>query len=101
MKKFEISRCNVDDASFVYLWEALHEQRGSLEELDTSYNPGRVEAWRIAATLNDTSRLKRLNLAYTIRGDLEGPLFKPWSSSGPSEAWCLEGLDLSGWKVCV
>ncbi|KAI3336741.1 RNI-like protein [Xylariaceae sp. AK1471] len=99
LKTFEISRCNIDEASFVYLWEGLHEQRCSLEELDTSYNPGRVEASRIACTLNEASRLKRLNLAYTIRGDLEGPLFRPWSSSAPFEAWHLEDLDLSGWKL--
>ncbi|KAI1816043.1 RNI-like protein [Poronia punctata] len=99
LRTFEISRCNIDDASFVYIWEALHEQRSSLEELDTSYNPGRVEAWRIASTLNDTSRLRRLNLAYTIRGDLQQPLFRPWSSSDSSQAWRLEELDLSGWKL--
>jgi hypothetical protein len=99
LRTLEISRCNLDEASFVYLWEGLHEQRFSLEELDTSYNAGRIEASRIACTLNEASKLKRLNLAYTIRGDLEGPLFRPWSSSAPFEAWRLEELDLSGWKV--
>jgi hypothetical protein len=99
LKKFEISRCNLDEALLVNLWEGLHEQRGSLEELDTSYNPGRIDASKIAYTLNEASRLKRLNLAYTIRGNLEGPLFRPWSSSASFEAWRLEDLDLSGWKV--
>ncbi|KAI1313617.1 hypothetical protein F5Y03DRAFT_103357 [Xylaria venustula] len=99
LKTFGISRCNLDEASLVYLWEGIHEQRLSLEELDTSYNPGRIEASKIANTLNEASRLRRLNLAYTIRGDLEGPLFRPWSSSGSFEPWRLEELDLSGWKL--
>ncbi|RWA12065.1 hypothetical protein EKO27_g3044 [Xylaria grammica] len=99
LRSFEISRCNLDEASLVYLWEGLHEQRLSLEELDTSYNPGRIEASRIACTLNEASGLKRLNLAYSIRGELEGSLFKPWSSSALFEAWRLEELDLSGWKL--
>ncbi|KAI1282455.1 hypothetical protein F5Y07DRAFT_240183 [Xylaria sp. FL0933] len=99
LRTFEISRCNLDEASLVYLWEGLHEQRSSLEELDTSYNPGRIDATRVASTLNEARRLRRLNLAYTIRGDLDGPLFKPWSSSAPFEPWRLEELDLSGWKL--
>lgn len=99
LRSFGISRCNLDEASLVYLWEGLHEQRFSLQELDTSYNPGRIEASRVASTLNEVSGLRRLNLAYTIRGELEGPLFRPWSSA-TFEAWRLEELDLSGWKVC-
>lgn len=99
LRSFETSRCNLDEASLVYIWEGLHEQRLSLEELDTSYNPGRMEASRIACTLNEASGLRRLNLAYTIRGDLEGPLFRPWSNSASFEAWRLEELDLSGWKL--
>ncbi|KAI0456150.1 RNI-like protein [Xylaria acuta] len=99
LRAFEISRCNLDEASLVYIWEGLHEQRSSLEELDTSYNFGRIEASRIACTLSEASKLRRLNLAYTIRGELEGPLFRPWSSSASFEAWRLEDLDLSGWKL--
>ncbi|KAI1755387.1 RNI-like protein [Xylaria castorea] len=99
LRGFEISRCNLDEPSLVYLWEGLHEQRFSLEELDTSYNSGRIEASRIAGTLNEASKLRRLNLAYTIRGELEGPLFRPWSSLASFEAWRLEDLDLSGWKL--
>ncbi|KAI1427060.1 hypothetical protein F5Y12DRAFT_227774 [Xylaria sp. FL1777] len=99
LRTFEISRCNLDEASLVYLWEGLHEQRLSLEELDTSYNPGRIEASRVACTLNEASGLRRLNLAYTIRGELEGPLFRPWSNSASFEPWRLEELDLSGWKL--
>ncbi|KAI8634775.1 RNI-like protein [Xylariaceae sp. FL1651] len=99
LKTFEISRCNLDEASLVYLWEGLHEQRSSLEQLDTSYNTGCIDASRIADTLNEASRLKRLNLAYTIRGDLERPLFRPWSSSASSGVWRLEELNLSGWKM--
>ncbi|KAJ3563360.1 hypothetical protein NPX13_g8229 [Xylaria arbuscula] len=98
LRSFSISRCNLDEASLVYLWEGLHEQRLSLQELDTSYNPGRIEASRVANTLNEASGLRRLNLAYTVRGELEGPLFKPWSSAA-FEAWRLEELDLSGWKL--
>ncbi|KAJ8125468.1 hypothetical protein O1611_g8171 [Lasiodiplodia mahajangana] len=99
LRAFEISRCNLDEASLVYIWEGLHEQRFSLEELDTSFNPGRLEASKVACTLNEASRLRHLNLAYTIRGELEGPLFRPWSSSASFEAWRLEDLDLSGWKL--
>ncbi|KAI0202185.1 RNI-like protein [Astrocystis sublimbata] len=99
LRGFEISRCNLDEASLVYLWEGLHEQRFSLEELDTSYNSGRIEASRIAYTLNEATGLRHLNLAYTIRGELGGPLFRPWSRSTSSEAWRLEDLDLSGWKL--
>ncbi|KAI0476763.1 RNI-like protein [Xylaria cf. heliscus] len=99
LRTFEISHCNLDEASLIYIWEGLHEHRSSLEELDTSYNSGRIEASRIACTLKEASRLRRLNLAYTIRGELEGPLFRPWSSSASLEAWRLEDLDLSGWKL--
>ncbi|KAI0534641.1 hypothetical protein GGR58DRAFT_46584 [Xylaria digitata] len=101
LRSFEISRCNLDEPSLVYLWEGLHEQRLSLEELDTSYNPGRIEASRIARTLHEATGLRRLNLAYTIRGELEGSLFGTWSGSTSFEAWRLEELDLSGWKLNV
>ncbi|GAP86444.2 putative leucine rich repeat protein [Rosellinia necatrix] len=99
LRALKISHCNLDETSLVYLWEGLHEQRFALEELDTSYNPGRIEASRIARTLNEASGLRHLNLAHTIRGDLEGPLFRPWSNSGMFETWRLEDLDLSGWKI--
>ncbi|KAI1194823.1 RNI-like protein [Nemania serpens] len=99
LRGFEISRCNLDEASLIYLWEGLHEQRLSLLELDTSYNPGRIEASRVACTLGNSSGLRRLNLAYTIRGELEGPLFRPWSASPSLAAWRLDELDLSGWKL--
>ncbi|KAI1176280.1 RNI-like protein [Nemania sp. FL0916] len=99
LRTFEVSRCNLDDASIVYLWEGLREQRFSLEEIDTSYNSGRIEASRIAYALSECRGLRRLNLAYTIRGELDGPLFRPWSSAGLFESWRLEDLDLSGWKL--
>ncbi|KAI1824776.1 RNI-like protein [Xylaria intraflava] len=99
LRALEISRCNLDETSLVYLFEGLREQRSSLEELDTSYNPGRVEASKAAYALSEASMLKRLNLAYTIRGDLEGPLFRPWSCSASFQPWRLEELDLSGWKL--
>ncbi|KAI1330493.1 RNI-like protein [Xylariaceae sp. FL0255] len=99
LRSLEISRCNLNEASLVYLWEGLYEQQQSLEELDTSYNPGRIEASRVAYTLGEANKLRCLNLAYSLRGDLEGPLFRPWSSSVSLEAWRLEELDLSGWKI--
>ncbi|KAI0148473.1 RNI-like protein [Xylariaceae sp. FL1272] len=99
LRSFDVSDCNLDEGSLVYLWEGLHEQRFYLEDLDTSYNSGRVEASRIAYTLNEAAGLRRLNLAYSIRGDLEGPLFRPWTQSEPFEIWHLEELDLSGWKI--
>ncbi|KAI2630487.1 RNI-like protein [Xylaria nigripes] len=99
LRALEISRCNLSERLLVYLFEGLYEQRDSLEELDTSHNSGRIEASKVAYAISEASKLKRLNLAYTIRGDLEGPLFRPWSCTPLPQVWRLEELDLSGWKL--
>ncbi|KAI1104232.1 RNI-like protein [Jackrogersella minutella] len=99
LKTFSISRCHLDENALILLWEALHEQRSTIEVLDVSHNSGRIEATKVAETLNDASRLRRLNLAYSIKGNLNEPLFRPWSATSNMEAWHLEELDLSGWKI--
>ncbi|KAI2472080.1 RNI-like protein [Annulohypoxylon bovei var. microspora] len=99
LKTFSISRCHLDENALTLLWEGLHEQRSAIENLDVSHNSGRIEAAKAAETLNDASRLRRLNLAYSIKGNLNGPLFRPWSATSNLEPWHLEELDLSGWKI--
>ncbi|KAI0887205.1 RNI-like protein [Annulohypoxylon maeteangense] len=99
LKKISISRCHLDENALALLWEGLHEQRSSIENLDVSHNSGLIEASKAAETLVDASRLRRLNLAYAIKGNLNGPLFRPWSATSNFEPWHLEELDLSGWKV--
>ncbi|KAI1393593.1 RNI-like protein [Hypoxylon trugodes] len=99
LKAFSISRCHLDENALVLLWEGLHEQRSSLEVLDVSHNSGRIEAAKASETLNDAKRLRRLNLAYSIKGNLSCALFRPWSATASFEPWHLEELDLSGWKV--
>ncbi|KAI0480641.1 RNI-like protein [Xylariaceae sp. FL0804] len=99
VRTFNVSRCGLDESSLVYLWEGLQDQISTIDVLDTSYNPGRADATRVAYSLAEASRLKRLNLAYSLKGDLDGPLFRPWCSSGSFQPWHLEDLDLSGWKI--
>ncbi|KAI1143909.1 RNI-like protein [Hypoxylon sp. FL0543] len=99
LKTFSVSRCCLDEDALVLLWEGLHDQRSALEVLDVSRNPGRIEAAKASETLNDASRLRCLNLAYAIKGNLNGPLFRPWSTTSSFEPWHLEELDLSGWKI--
>ncbi|KAI1500573.1 hypothetical protein F5X99DRAFT_234453 [Biscogniauxia marginata] len=99
LKSLDISRCHLDENALIHLWGALHEQGSSLEILDTSYNSGCIEATRVSHTLNEASRLKCLNLAYSLKGNLDGPLFCPWSTTASFGPWQLEELDLSGWKI--
>ncbi|KAL7626819.1 hypothetical protein AAE478_003593 [Parahypoxylon ruwenzoriense] len=99
LKTFSVSRCRLDEDALVLLWEGLHEQRSTIEMLDVSHNSGRIEAEKAAETLNDACKLRHLNLAYSIKGNLNGPLFRPWRTTSSFEPWHLEELDLSGWKV--
>lgn len=99
LKKMSVSNCHLDENALAILWEGLHEQHSTLEVLDLSHNLGRIEAIKASETLNESSRLRCLNLAYSIKGNLDGPLFKPWSTGSSLEPWRLEELDLSGWKV--
>ncbi|KAI5863091.1 RNI-like protein [Durotheca rogersii] len=99
LKTLSVARCRLDENALILLWEALHEQRSTIEIFDVSHNSGRIDARRAAETLSGASRLRRLNLAYSIKGNLSGPLFKPWSVASGFEPWLLEELDLSGWKV--
>ncbi|KAI2636452.1 RNI-like protein [Hypomontagnella submonticulosa] len=99
LRAFSISRCRLDEDGLVLLWEGLHEQRSTIEILDVSHNSGRIEAAKAAETLNDANKLRRLSLANAIKGNLDEPLFRPWSATSNFEPWHLEELDLSGWKV--
>ncbi|KAI1376699.1 RNI-like protein [Hypoxylon crocopeplum] len=99
LKTCAISRCHLDETALALLWEGLHEQRSTIEILDMSHNSSRIEAAKASETLNDASRLRHLNLAYSLKGNLDGPLFRPWSTTSNFEPWHLEELDLSGWKI--
>ncbi|KAI1090857.1 RNI-like protein [Rostrohypoxylon terebratum] len=99
LKAFSISQCELDEDALALLWEGLHEQRSAIESLDVSHNSGRIEAAKAAETLAGATRLRRLNLAYSIKGNLDSPLFRPWSATSNFEPWRLEEIDLSGWKV--
>ncbi|OTA98928.1 hypothetical protein M426DRAFT_68808 [Hypoxylon sp. CI-4A] len=99
LKTFSASRCQLDESALVLLWEGLHEQRSIIESLDVSHNSGRIEAGKASEILKDASKLRHLNLAYSIKGSLNGPLFRPWSATSNFEPWRLEELDLSGWQI--
>ncbi|KAI5922248.1 hypothetical protein F4810DRAFT_675166 [Camillea tinctor] len=99
LKSLNISRCHLDDNGLIHLWEGLHEQSSSLEVLDISNNPGCIDAARVSHTLNEAVRLKSLNLAYSLKGNISGPLFCPCNSTDSFGPWQLEQLDLSGWKI--
>ncbi|KAI0180040.1 RNI-like protein [Hypoxylon sp. FL1284] len=99
LKALSISRCSLDENALALLWEGLHEQRDTIESLDVSHNPCRIEAERISETLQDARRLRHLNLAGSIKGNMKGPLFRPWSATSTPQPWHLEELNLSGWKV--
>ncbi|KAI0011770.1 RNI-like protein [Xylariaceae sp. FL0662B] len=99
VKAFDVSRCQLDETALVLLWEGIHEQRSTLETLDISQNSGRIDAMKLSQTLNEATKLRRLNLAYSIKGHLDGPLFRPWSTTSNFQPWSLEEIDLSGWKI--
>ncbi|KAI1335734.1 RNI-like protein [Xylariaceae sp. FL0016] len=99
LKTFEASRCSLDENSLINLWEGLQEQAPTLETLDVSSNSGHVEATRVSNALDEASRLKKLNLAYAIKGHLDVPLIRPWGDTEGLNPWRLEELDLSGWKI--
>ncbi|KAI0016675.1 RNI-like protein [Xylariomycetidae sp. FL0641] len=99
LKVLSLSRCHLGEGSLIDLWDGLHEQRSSIETIDLSYNSGSTEASRISDALDEAGKIKRLNLAYTIKGHLDGPLFRPWSQFSSFQPWRLEELDLSGWKI--
>lgn len=72
-----------------------------MEVLDLSHNIGRIDATELSELLNGASKLRQLNLAYSIKGSLDGPLFRPWNSTPSFDPWRLEQIDLSGWKVSL
>ncbi|KAF2995142.1 hypothetical protein E8E14_003339 [Neopestalotiopsis sp. 37M] len=93
------SRCQLDEMAMVTLWEGIHEQRQSLEFLDLSGNFGGLAASRVAQTLREASNLRKLDLSYCLKGALDGPLLRPWTSSPYTDPWRLEEVNLSGWKI--
>ncbi|KAK7908685.1 hypothetical protein PG985_015988 [Apiospora marii] len=94
-----LSRCDLDEVAMISVWEAIHEQRSSLETLEFANNFSRLDASRASQTLSDTPKIRHLDLSYCLKGGLDGPLFRPWANSLQSSVWRLEYLDLSGWKV--
>jgi hypothetical protein len=99
LRALGFSRCQLDEMAMVTLWEGIHEQRHSLELLELSSNFGRLEASRVSQTLREASNLQKLDLSSCLKGSLDGPLFRPWTSSPYLDPWRLEDVDLSGWKV--
>ncbi|KAI0128389.1 hypothetical protein BJ170DRAFT_682184 [Xylariales sp. AK1849] len=99
MKGLCFSNCQLDDMALIRLWEGIHEQRHSLEILEVASNSSRLEAGRVSKTLEESSKLRRLDLAYCLKGNLDGPLFSPWTTSPYTDPWRLQELDLSGWKI--
>ncbi|KAI4600040.1 hypothetical protein KJ359_001141 [Pestalotiopsis sp. 9143b] len=93
------SRCQLDELAMVTLWDGIHEQRQSLEFLDLSGNFGGLAAGRVAETLREASNLRKLDLSYCLKGALDGPLLRPWTSSPYTDLWRLEEVNLSGWKI--
>ncbi|KAK9775027.1 putative PH domain-containing protein [Seiridium cardinale] len=93
------SNCQLDEMAIVTLWEGIHEQRHSLEMLQLSSNFGCLEASRVSQTLWEASKLRRLDLSFCLKGTLDGPLFRPWTSSPYTDPWRLEEVNLSGWKI--
>lgn len=94
-----LSRCDLDEVAMISAWEAIHEQRASLETLEFANNFSRLDAARAAQTLGETPKMRHLDLGYCLKGGLDGPLIQPWANSLQSSVWRLEYLDLSGWKV--
>ncbi|KAI1854739.1 hypothetical protein JX266_000857 [Neoarthrinium moseri] len=99
MKGLSFSRCQLDEMANITLWEGIHEQRHSLETLELSNNLSCLEAGRVSQTLRESSKLRRLDMAYCLKGHMDGPLFRPWNTSPYSDAWRLEEVNLSGWKI--
>ena len=77
----------------------MEEGRLMREQREKDLHKREEEAAKAAETLADATRLRCLNLAYSIKGNLDGPLFRPWSATSNFEPWRLEEIDLSGWKV--
>lgn len=94
-----LSRCDLDEVAMISVWEAIHEQRSSLETLEFANNFSRLDASRASQTLSEIPKIRHLDLSYCLKGGLDGPLFQPWTNSLQSSVWRLEYLDLSGWKV--
>lgn len=99
MKCIALSRCQLDDGCLSTLWDGIHAQRQSIEMLELADNTGRIDATRVSQTLLEAHKLRHLDLAHCLKGELEGPLFNPWVTSLYTDPWRLEHLDLSGWKI--
>ena len=101
LRALSCSRCQIDDHGLELLCEGLQEQKSSLEILDLSHNGSRIEASTLSDTLDGFTKLRQLNLSNSIKGTLDGPLFKLWNTSPSFDPWRLEQINLSGWKVCT
>ncbi|KAK7949629.1 hypothetical protein PG988_016268 [Apiospora saccharicola] len=63
-----LSRCDLDEVAMTSVWEAIHEQRSSLETLEFANNFGRLDAARAAQTLSETPKIRHLDLGYCLKG---------------------------------
>lgn len=96
-KALECARCGLDDRGLLQILGHLEKQNASLECLDISDNPGKINVERFQISMTVFSRLRKLDLSRVTRSSGNHSLFKEESMT----KWRLEELIMNGVPVII
>lgn len=96
MRTIELSHCGLNDRGIMQVVTHLERQNATLEYINLSDNPGRINLQQFPGSMSRFSNLRRLNLSRTAWTSGDDALFLPEVML----TWKLEELILNGVPVC-
>jgi hypothetical protein len=97
IRAIEFSRCGLSDRGIMQMITSLERQNSTLEYINISDNPGRIDLEQFQKSVARFSRIKRLDISRTSWTSGPHALFLPEAML----SWRLEELILSGVPVGV
>lgn len=96
IRAIETAHCGLNDRSIMVMITSLARQNASIECVNLSDNPGRIQLEQFQAFLGRFTRLRKLNLSKTLWTKGETSMFLP----EVIRLWQLQELILNGVQVC-
>jgi hypothetical protein len=97
IRAIECARCGLNDRGIMVMVTHLARQNASIECVDISDNPGRIQLEQFQTFVSRFTRIRKLNLSKTLWTKGSVSMFLPEVIS----TWQLEELILNGVMVCT
>lgn len=97
IRAIECARCGLNDRGIMVMVTHLARQNASIECVDISDNPGRIQLEQFQAFMSRFTKIRKLNLSKTLWTKGNTSMFLPEVIS----TWQLEELILNAVMVCV